>query len=153
MPYGEYGYQSPSFVGGATEMGAAVKDYFSKDTVISGAGVMVGMLAGEYAGDWVADHFSLAGMGRIGALGIGKLGLGVLLTYFGRNLSGSTRVLVNGFAVGTMASFLVDIYTYIQGSIGSPVSRRTVNVSSAPATKSVAVSRTSNGTVLSTNEL
>jgi len=152
MPYSEYGYQ-PSFIGGASEMGAAVKDYFSKDTVISGVGVMGGMLVGEYAGDWVADYLGWTGMARVGALGIGKLGLGVLLTYFGRNLTGSTRMLVNGFAVGTMASFLVDIYTYLQGSIGSPKARRVVSVSPVSTAKSVPAIRQSNGTVLSTNEL
>ena len=152
MPYSEYGYQ-PSLIGGASEMGAAVKDYFSKDTVISGAGVMGGMLAGEYAGDWVADYLGWTGAARVGALGIGKLGLGVLLTYFGRNLTGATRMLVNGFAVGTMASFLVDIYTYLQGSIGSPKAKHIVSVSPASTAKSVPVTRQSNGTVLSTNEL
>lgn len=92
------------------ELGVAAKEWASADTGATVLGVVTGIAVGEWLGTMVSEYFNLeAGWADIAGKAVGKGILSFVLYVVGRRTGGWMKVLLNGAAIGSLASILGDV--------------------------------------------
>ena len=118
-----YRYGTPTFRGGALEIGAATKEFFTSETGATAVGVVAGMAAGEWIGAKIATSFNITeGWGKVAVFGVAKGLTGFIFYLIGKRTHGLINVALNGAAVGALASFIADILAKFTGTFASQMS-------------------------------
>jgi len=92
------------------ELGVAVKEWASGDTGATVLGVVAGISVGEWIGTMISEYFQLeAGWADIAGKAVGKGILSFVLYVIGRRTGGVMKVILNGAAIGSLASILGDV--------------------------------------------
>lgn len=124
------------------ELGVSVREWASTDTGATVIGVVAGISVGEWIGTALSEYFQLeAGWADIAGKAVGKSILSFVLFVIGRRTGGMMRVILNGAAIGSLASVLGDVISQLTapgfgfglGTSASGVKGITVKVNKASA--------------------
>ena len=144
----DYGYSTPTFMHGAGEIKAAAKEFVMKETVLSGVGVVVGGIVGEWFAEYVSSYFNVTETWqKFITESIIKGITGTVLIYGGYKAGGVLRLILSGAAVGCWASIILDLIA----ASGWMTAQKPATIKTPLKTKTVAAP--SSGKVLSTAKL
>lgn len=94
----------------AGEIGRAAKDWATTDTGATTLGVAGGIFLGEWVGSWIVTQFAIEdGWTKVVAKAVAKAGLSFGLYFIGRKTGGVPQLLLNGAAIGSLASVIGDL--------------------------------------------
>jgi len=144
----------PSFISGTREITASAKNFFSSETVISGGGIVAGLLIGEWVGNKVAGWVNITeGWSGVAVKGISKALLGFLIFVLGRKVGGFGKIFTDGAAIACIASVILDVVA--QTGVLSAFAARTVRQTrrSAPVSKPTQIARPQNAVVIDSSRL
>ncbi len=136
--------QRPAYLPGrgvtVGELPGALKEWASTETGTTVVGVITGIAVGEWLGSIVSTYFGMeAGWADVAAKGIGKAILSFAVYFVGRRTQGAVKILLNGLAIGSLASIGGDII----GQLAAPAFGGIFKASS-PAIKGITVKANKN---------